>query len=667
MNDYTIPNLSTRAQEPQTVAGKWLLSGGSLDAQHADHKTHPWYSVLWLTGVDYFSTLGYQPGIALLAAGAISPMATILLVIVTLFCALPVYSQVASRSYAGQGSIAMLENLLKGWWSKIFVLVLIGFAATDFVITMTLSAADAAQHAIENPLLTHYLEGHQISITIGLLALLAIVFIKGFAEALGLAAAIAIPYLLLNVVVLGRCFAEIFSHPTLLDDWQQALWAHPKVSGSLPALLALTAFTFPKLALGLSGFETGVSVMPLVANGKNKDEHEGEVEKPHRAPEGRIKNTRKLLAAAALIMSVLLIASSFVTSMLVKESDYRQGGKAAGRAIAFLAHEYLGNAFGTVYDISTILILWFAGASAMAGLLNLIPRYLPRFGMAPRWTAYRRPLVLVLFIISVIVTVIFKANVEAQGGAYATGVLALMLSAAVAVALALGKKENDPLADGERSTWKSYYFWGVSAVFAFTFIDNIIERHDGIIISGVFILAVMIISAISRYQRATELRVAVLQFVDDSSKDVWQQIINKKVNLVPLRTSSPEHRASKEKEIRSFYNIQGPLAFVHVSLLDNRSDFVAPLSVRVFRELDDYVIEVNGAIAIANTIAYISELIDPISIFVGLTRMSLMSQSMKYLLFGEGETGMMIYKILLRYWDWTPEDDVRPMIFLMSE
>ena len=327
MSEYTIPSLSTRAQQPQSAAGKWLFSGGSLDAQHAEHKTHPWYSVLWLTGVDYFSTLGYQPGIALLAAGAISPMATILLVIVTLLCALPVYSQVAARSYAGQGSIAMLENLLKGWWSKIFVLVLIGFAATDFVITMTLSAADAAQHAIENPFLHHYLEGHQIAITIGLLALLAIVFIKGFAEALGLAAAIAVPYLLLNAVVLIRGFIEIFSHPEMISNWQSAVWAHPKVSGSMPALLALTAFTFPKLALGLSGFETGVSVMPLVANGANKNEHEGEVEKPHQPPLGRIKNTRKLLTAAALIMSVLLIASSFVTSMLVKESDYQRGEK----------------------------------------------------------------------------------------------------------------------------------------------------------------------------------------------------------------------------------------------------------------------------------------------------------------------------------------------------
>src|SRR3954447_25690664 len=124
--------------EPRSALGRWLLHGGSPEeAVHAHAAARPWYQVLWLTGVDYFSTLGYQPGIALIAANILSPIATAVLVLVTLFGALPIYAQVARRSFIGQGSIAMLERLLSGWKSKLFVLVLLGFAATDFVITMT--------------------------------------------------------------------------------------------------------------------------------------------------------------------------------------------------------------------------------------------------------------------------------------------------------------------------------------------------------------------------------------------------------------------------------------------------------------------------------------------------------------------------------------------------
>lgn len=298
---------------------------------------------------------------------------------------------------------------------------------------MTLSAADAATHATHNPYLHHFLGDAHLKITLGLLALLALVFLKGFTEAIELATTVCVPYLLLNAIVLVRVLFAGLHHPTLFQDWKAALF---RQHNDWTGLLIASLLVFPKLALGLSGFETGVSVMPLIRGGEGEDQ-DSEVRS-----RGRIRNTRKLLTTAALIMSVLLIVSSFVTALLIPERAYKEGGPASGRAIAYLAHEYLGNAFGSIYDISTIFILWFAGASAMAGLLHLIPRYLPRLGMAPHWVAYSRPLVLFLFAFNVFITLIFRANVEAQGGAYATGLLVLMSSAAVAAALSLWKEHN---------------------------------------------------------------------------------------------------------------------------------------------------------------------------------------------------------------------------------
>jgi len=646
----------TRLPQPslayQSPLGKWLTRGESLE-NHAGHeiKTHAWWKVIWLTGVDYFSTLGYQPGIALLAAGAIAPIATVVLVLVTLLGALPVYAQVARRSYAGQGSIAMLENLLGSWKGKLLVLVLLGFAATDFVITMTLSAADAAKHAVENPVLKPVLGEHQILVTLFILTLLAAVFLKGFKEAIAIAAAATLPYLGLNLIVLGYEMWTLVEQPVYFRYWHTAL----TIKGDPSSLMISALLVFPGLALGLSGFETGVSVMPLIDGGE--DDHKQVPLQPS-IPTGRIRNTRKLLLTAGAIMSGMLMMSSFVTVLLIAPRDYRAGGAASGRAISFLAHRDLGSVFGTVYDISTIVILSLAGASAMAGLLHLIPRYLPRYGMAPRWAELSRPLVLVLFAVDVVITLIFRANVELQSGAYATGVLVLILSAAFAATLALWR---------EGSWGLSLYTGFFCLVFAYTLGDNCLQRPDGLIIGSVFTVILISACALSRSIRSLEFRIPHAYFSDTESWRIGPELRGKKVHLVPMPRPSPDERDKKRSLIAKHYGVQGPFLFLHVNLLDNRSVFSAPFQLAIAKEGNDYVAEVHGAVAIANAIAYMSEVIDPISIFVGLTRRDLMSQSIRYLLFGEGETGLMVYKILLRYWDWTPEEDVRPLIFLMSD
>jgi hypothetical protein len=258
------------AQGAPPALRSWLMKGVSEDQRphlgphpspQQTEKTHRWWQVMCLTGVDYFSTLGYQPGIAALAAGLISPIATVVLVVLTLLGALPVYRRVAAESPNGEGSIAMLERLMSFWKGKIFVLALLGFAATDFIIAMTLSAADATAHLVENPHLEPFLAGHQVAITLLLLALLGGVFLRGFTEAISVAVALVAIYLGLNIVVITVAFQHVIAAPYLWSDWTAAL---TQQHGSPLVVVGIALLVFPKLALGLSGFETGVAVMPHI-------------------------------------------------------------------------------------------------------------------------------------------------------------------------------------------------------------------------------------------------------------------------------------------------------------------------------------------------------------------------------------------------------------------
>jgi hypothetical protein len=631
----------------------WLFRGSAQKDAHATpHRQHPWWQVMCLTGVDYFSTLGYQPGIAFLAAGALSPIATLVLVLLTLFGALPIYNKVAEESPYGEGSISMLEHLLSRWKGKLFVLMLLGFVATDFVITITLSAADATAHIIENPFTPESLK-HQIYVTIALIAVLGVVFLRGFKEAIGIAVALVGAYLTLNVVVVGYGLYQLVTHPYHFPEWKQALLAEPSVHGVPWLIILVSLIKFPKLALGLSGFETGVAVMPLVKGGVDVSDdewqdiqttrtaHGGIDAKAQRLLRGRILNTKKLLRTAALIMSVMLISSSFVTAILIPADKFAEGGEANGRAIAYLAHLFFGSIFGTIYDLSTIAILWFAGASAMAGLLSIVPRYLPRYGMAPEWARAARPLVIVIIVIAFAVTLIFNADVDQQGGAYATGVLVLMTSAAIAVTLAARRKLNH---------W--YVYLTIAVVFVYTTIQNIHERPEGIKIASFFILTIIVASLVSRVWRSTELRVERIelddqarQFIKDAAKGTIRIITNRRDTGDALEYQQKEH----EKRTSNHIPDGEPILFFEVTPGD-ASEFAGTLTI-CGETVDGFRILRTESPAVPNAIAaFLLYLRDEMGklphVYFGWSEGNPISYLLKYIAFGEGDTAPVTHEVL---------------------
>lgn len=694
-------------------------TGVSSTAPAKKHQHHQsfWLWVMCLTGVDYFSTLGYQPSIAVEAAGVLAPIATLILVAVTLFGALPVYIYVAKHSPHGQGSIGMLEKLVSGWWGKTFVLVLLGFAATDYVITKTLSAADAAEHIVSNPnmfkeekpaqnlapdeklaleekIKVHH-EKWQIIITIILLVALAAMFLRGFREVIGIAVIIVGVYLLLNAIVIGSGLNYLLNHPEHITTW----WQHvqtghwhlhhaPWQSKELWGIFAIAALLFPKLALGISGFETGVVVMSHV---------KGDADDDPQQPKGRIRNTRKLLITAAIIMSLGLMGSSFVVATLIPPSELVYAAAdgsfvknddtgvemteaeakrllpkpaAKDRALAYIAHgegttgrinPLFGNVFGTIYDISTVVILWFAGASAMAGLLNLVPQYLPRYGMAPEWTRASRWLVILFTGINIVVTLLFRANVDDQGGAYATGVLMLITSACVATVI--GKYRQATGAWWQRI---SITYSLVMLVFIYTTIANLIEKPSGLKIASFFIVAIVMTSLLSRVFRARELRFIGFNFVDEQSKFLWESIrASEWPILVPHR---PGRRSLAEKEaiIRREHRLPEnmPILFIEVDLHD-ASDFYQQPSLEVLSEEGRYLLKITQTASIAHTLAAVvlelAKVGKPPEIHFGWTEESPVAGMIGFLLFGEGNVPWMVHELISKA---EPDPAKRPVVMV---
>jgi hypothetical protein len=649
----------------------------------------PW--IMCVVGLDYMSTLGYVPSIAFDTSGRLAPLAMAGLVAATLFGALPVYCYLAGRSPNGQGSLVLLERLIPGWFGKLLILILLGFAATDLIFTRTFSAADAAEHVLHSPeanwqqtidqlsgqweqgrqdlprvaqRLSANWSSRQLIVTILLLGvglIIGVVFRKGFRKRfIQIAVGTVAVYAALNALLIGFGMVFLLERPELIEHWRNAVfagdWQARSVSANGPvdgaALGAAALALFPKVALGLSGFEMAMLLMPLIRGRPNDDSDR---------PKGRIRNTRKLLVISALTMSAFLLTSSLVTTILIPPEAFRADGGAKNRALAYLAHggalaglpaeeriaPFVGLTFGTIYDLSTIAILCLAGVSVSLCLVELVPPYLHRLGMEFEWVHKIGALIYVFTALKIAITFYYQADVDEQRSAYTTSVLVIFASSALAVCLDIWRRR-----EGRSLIWRVPFWFGlIAALFLFSTAQTIWTQPGGASLSLWFIAFVLVSSILTRFYRSTELRFKGFEFADEASREAYEKLkVADFPILVPHRPGNWS-LAEKEAEIRARHRLghEIPLVFVIAELGDS-SDFFHRPRLEVKREDGRVIIHVCHCVSVAHVIAAVAIDMSRVGIapevHFGWSEENPITANLHFVLFGHGNVPWMVYTLL---------------------
>lgn len=648
----------------------------------------PW--VLGVVGLDYLSSLAYQPSVAFAAAGYLAPVVTVGVVAVTLLLAVPLYCYLAGRSPSGAGSTGLLERVVPGWVGKFLVLVLLGFAATDLVFTRTFSAADAAEHLIHSPLdpwqralndacahgtdlacelppeVAAHAKGLANRGVVVALAILVIgsvvawVFRRGVTRGLLRVTVGALGvYLALVGVVVGSGLIYLAARPDLLEGWwhrvETGAWHPSSEPGSAVGWMAIVlacVLLFPKLALGLSGYELALTTMPLV-RGRRSDT------RSH--PRGRILNTRLMLICAALLMAVFLLSSTLVTTVLIPAEALTTDGKAANRALAYLAHggtladggpadamnPVFGTAFGTAFDVVTLFVLTLAGVTVMIGMRDLIPPYLYRLGMDWKWSQRWGLLTYLFTFLKLGVTYAYNADPDAQRGAYLTGVLSVFAFASLAAVIDVWKRR--------RGRWLPFrvspLFLLSLLVFAGSLAVVVRSQPGGLVMAGWFVGVTLLVSMVTRFFRNTELRFRGFEFEDPESRRMWEDLISRDYPIiVPIRPDG-HSLEEKEAEMRTFHRLppELPVVFFKVELGD-ASDFTHRPTVRVFRENGRVVADITGCASVPHVIAAaaleIAKEGQVPEVHFGWSNEHPLTANLNFVLFGHGNVPWMVYELI---------------------
>jgi hypothetical protein len=666
------------------------------------HRHYRWPVLLGLVGLDYFSTLAYQPSIAAEFAGPLAPLATAALVLVTLLAALPVYAYVARRSPPWQGSISMLERLIHGWRGKFLVLTLLGFAATNFVFTRTLSAADAAVHLVQNPIPEWQVQldewaasggqfrewsswglwqsicnfwNRQMVITVILLLigvfLWPLVWFGFTRPMIWLSALLVGAYLFLTVVIIGSGLTHVIGRTDLASTWWQQVtrgeWCinAPHWAGTDGwSIAGMCLWLLPKMALGLSGFEMSLVVMPLV-RGKPGDD-------PAK-PAGQVTHTRRLLLCSALVMSTLLIGSALMTTILLGPAQLLAGGGAHERTLAYLAHggslvdgtpatavnPLFGPTFGSIYDVLTVMVLCFAGASVSLGLRSMVPQYLSRFGMELEWAGMIGLIYLLFSGVNLVVTMVFRASVSAQRSAYATSVIVLLAAAALATSIDLARCRG----------WRrllSLPFTAITLLFVWIAGAIVWANPSSILITLLFIVTIIVTSMLSRWWRSTEFRFEGFEFASPDAEQKWDAIRRWEISVLVPHRPGQFSISEKERMIRFRHRIPAeiPIIILMVDLGDT-SDFSQRPLLNVCREEARDVLRVSRCVSVAHVIAAIglefSKVGEPPEIHFGWSEESPLSANLNFLLFGQGNVPWLVHDLLRRH---EPDPTKRPHVII---